>query len=273
VLHYAVARRWLVFVHQLPAHPSKARVKIWRRLQQIGAIALKNAVHVLPDSAQAVEDFEWLREEVVALRGEASIFSVPSMSESDERYILSEQRKEKRAMQATEHQPPAAKPRGAPAAPRLDRNTYRGRVWVTRPRPGVDRFASAWLIRRFIDPTAAFAFAAAPDRYPDAVPFDMYHSGGFKHEGDLCTFEVLQDRFGIRDLDVRRIAEIVHDIDLKEDKFNSPHAATVSRLVEGLRAAIPEDGKLLEHGIVMFEALYQSFRNTKRPKGTRGRIC
>ena len=77
-----------MFVHQLPAHPSNGRVKIWRRLQQVGAVALKNAVHVLPDSAQSLEDFEWLREEVVALGGEASIFNVSSMSEADERYLL-----------------------------------------------------------------------------------------------------------------------------------------------------------------------------------------
>ncbi len=82
---------------------------------------------------------------------------------------------------------------------------------MTRPRPGVDRFSSAWLIRRFIDRDARFVFAASPDRYPDAVPFDMYHAGGFKHEGDMCTFEVLQERFGIRDIAVRRIGEIVHE--------------------------------------------------------------
>jgi hypothetical protein len=266
-------RRWLVFVHQLPAHPSNARVKIWRRLRQVGAIALKNAVHVLPDSAQSVEDFEWLREEVVALGGDASIFSVSSMSEADERYIASEQRKEKKVMQAIPHQPPAGKPRAASSKPRFDADAYRNRVWVTRPRPGVDRFASAWLIRRFLDPKAAFVFASAPDRYPDAVPFDMYHSGGFKHDGDLCTFEVLQDRFGIRDLSVRRIGEIVHDIDLKEERYQSPHVATVAHLVEGLRASIPEDAKLLEQGIVMFEALYQSFQTTKRSGGNKGRIC
>jgi hypothetical protein len=116
-------------------------------------------------------------------------------------------------------------------------------------------------------------FAAAPDRYPDAVPFDMYHAGGFKHDGDLCTFEVLLDRFGIRDAAVRRIAEFVHDIDLKEDRYKSPHTATVANLVEGLRASIADDAKLLEQGVVMFEALYQSFQNTKRPRGGKARIC
>lgn len=265
-------RRWLVFVHQLPAHPSNGRVKIWRRLQQVGAIALKNAVHVLPDSAQSLEDFEWLRAEVVALGGEASIFTVSSMSQADERYLVGEL-KERKIMQAIENQPPSPKSRAASPDPRLDPVAYRNRVWVTRPRPGVDRFASAWLIRRFIDPGATFAFAAAPDRYPEAVPFDMYQAGGFKHEGDLCTFEVLQDRFGIRDGAVKRIAEFVHDIDLKEDRYKSPHTATVASLVDGLRASVPEDAPLLEQGIVMFEALYQSFQGTKRARASKSRIC
>lgn len=265
-------RRWLVFVHQLPAHPSNGRVKVWRRLQQIGAVALKNAVHVLPDSEQSREDFEWLREEVSALGGEASIFNASSMSKADERYVL-RQLKGKKAMQAVERQPPSAKVRQTPAPSRFDLTAYRNRVWVTRPRPGVDRFASAWLIRRFIDAKATFVFAAAPDRYPDAVPFDMYQPGGFKHEGDRCTFEVLQDRFSIPDVVVKRIGEIVHDIDLKEDRYKSPHAATVATLVDGLRASIPEDARLLEQGIVMFEALYQSLQSTKRPRGAKGRIC
>jgi len=256
----------------MPAHPSNGRVKIWRRLQQLGAVALKNAVHVLPESAQAVEDFEWLREEVVSLGGEASLFKVSSMSDADERYILSEW-KEKNAMPTIDHQPSESKRRRSPAPVRLDAAAYRNRVWVTRPRPGVDRFASAWLIRRFIDRDAAFAFAASPDRYPDAVPFDMYQGGGFRHEGELCTFEVLEGRFAIRDVNVRRVAEIVHDVDLKEDRYKSPHAATVAGLVEGLRASIPEDAKLLEQGMVMFEALYQSLHTTKRPRGGKARIC
>lgn len=267
-----MARRWLVFVHQLPARPSNGRVKIWRRLQQLGAVALKNAVHVLPESAQAAEDFEWLREEVVALGGEASIFTVSSMSEVDERYILSE-RKERKAMQTIERGPSEPTRRSAQSPKRVDPVEYGSRVWITRPRPGVDRFASAWLIRRFIDPKATFVFAAAPDRYPDAVPFDMYQPGGFKHEGDLCTFEVLQARFGIRDPNVRRIAEIVHDVDLKEDRYKSPHAPTISSLVDGLRASIPDDAKLLEQGMMMFEAFYQSLQTSRRARDRRGRIC
>jgi hypothetical protein len=166
---------------------------------------------------------------------------------------------------------PAPKARSSPGTSRLDPEQYKGRIWVTRPRPGVDRFSSAWLIRRFIDRDARFAFAASPDRYPDAVPFDMYHAGGFRHEGDLCTFEVLQERFDIRDIAVRRIGEIVHDIDLKEDRYKSPHAATVGHLVDGLRASTPDDARLLEQGISMFEALYLSFSSSKPPRARRPR--
>ncbi len=276
-----MAQRWLVFVHQLPAYPSNGRVKIWRRLQQVGAVALKNAVHVLPDAAQSREDFEWLREEVVSLGGDASIFNVASMSRDDEEYLIGEFQaagaraltKEKKMMHVAGDNPPAGKSRGAGPAHRHDPHAYRNRVWVTRPRPGVDRFASAWLIRRFIDRNATFVFAAAPDKDPDAVPFDMYQPGGFKHDGDLCTFEVLQDRFGISDVIVTQIAEFVHDIDFKEDLYKSPHTATVAHLIEGLRASIPDDATLLEQGIVMFEALYQAFQPTKQMRPSKGRIC
>src|SRR6266487_3047978 len=78
---------WLVFIHQLPAQPSNGRVKIWRRLQQIGAVPVKNAVYVLPNSAQSREEFEWLRAEVVALGGEATIFAASSIKGLDERRL------------------------------------------------------------------------------------------------------------------------------------------------------------------------------------------
>src|SRR6185503_19854895 len=100
-------------------------------------------------------------------------------------------------------------------ASRVNRADFQNRRWVTRRRPGVDRMSSAWLIRRFIDPKATFAFVDTPSA--DEVPFDMY-SGDFSHHGDRCTFEVLVDRFGIADPAVRRIGLIVHDLDMKESK-------------------------------------------------------
>jgi hypothetical protein len=268
--------RWIVFVHQLPAHPSNGRVKIWRRLQQVGAVAVKNAVHLLPNTTQSREDFEWLRTEVAALGGEANVFEASSISGIAERQLLARFRKVKAEGLRTEKD---INPMRITKRPKedetahLDTREYQHRTWVTRPRPGVDRFSSAWLIRRFIDPSARFAFAAAPDKVPDAIPFDMYQSGGFRHEGDRCTFEVLQERFAVKEAAVRRIAEIVHDLDLKDDRYQSPDAPTIGKLVEGLRASIPDDVQLLGQGIALFEALYQSFQNGKTPRGGKSRIC
>lgn len=264
--------RWLVFAHQLPAHPSNGRVKTWRRLQQIGAVPVKHSVYVLPNTEQAREDFEWLRTEVVSLGGQASIFEASSLDRVDEQRILKQLRTAAAAIQQSdsERHPPRT-----PAQPRqsvLDPRDFQHRQWVTRPRPGIDRFSSAWLIRRFIDPQAVFLFASSPERRPEAVPFDMYQPGGFKHEGDRCTFEVLRRRFGIADVAVQKIAEIVHDLDLKDDRFNAAQASTIDMLVEGLRASIADDAKLLEQGMAMFEALYQSFSLAKGPRGAKPKI-
>src|SRR5437879_1667813 len=102
---------------------------------------------------------------------------------------------------------------------KINSRDYKNRVWITRPRPGVDRCASAWLIRRFIDSKARFAFAPEEQVPTDSVPFDMFHEGGFGHRGDDCTFETLQKEFKIRDRRVKVMSEIIHDADLADDKF------------------------------------------------------
>ena len=131
--------------------------------------------------------------------------------------------------------PPAAD------APRLQAKQFKGRVWVTRPRPGIDRMASAWFIRRFIDRSARFRFADAADaRDRRSIPFDM-PDVEFGHHGASCTFETLVHRFGVADPAVRQIADIVHDLDLKETRFGRPEAAAVGRIVDGLRAAGTSD--------------------------------
>jgi len=144
---------------------------------------------------------------------------------------------------------------------------FRDRRWVTRPRPGVDRMASAWLIRRFIDPNATFAFVERPSGAD--VPFDMY-TGEFSHHGDLCTFEVLAERFLLKSAAVVKVSQIVHDLDMKDTKYDLPEAAAVGRMVEGLRALHADDATLLEQGIGMFDALAHSFQaengSTRAPK-------
>lgn len=139
----------------------------------------------------------------------------------------------------------------------IDRSAFKGRRWVTRPRPGVDRMSSAWLIRRFIDPAATFEFSETPT--DDAVPFDMY-GAEFGHQGEACSFEVLVDRFGIDDEAARWMARLVHDIDLRVSLYNEPETAGLASMIEGLRLAHPVDDVLLEQGIALFETLAVGFR-------------
>jgi hypothetical protein len=136
-----------------------------------------------------------------------------------------------------------------------------GRTWVTRTNPKVDRLASAWLIRRFVDPGARFRFVS-PDgdtARQGELRFDMA-GGDFTHEGDRCTFETLLGRLGLDDHALRPIAEIVHDIDLKDGKYGRPEAPGVRQLIEGLVQAHPDDDQRLARGIALFDELHASFR-------------
>jgi hypothetical protein len=140
---------------------------------------------------------------------------------------------------------------------RINPREYKSRVWVTRPRPGVDRCASAWLIRRFIDPKARFAFAPEEQVPPAAVPFDMFHDG-FGHRGDNCTFETLQNDFRIRDRRVKVISEMIHDADLADDKFGRKEGYGIDEVLKGwARQGIP-DQDLLDRGMQLIEGLYHS---------------
>jgi hypothetical protein len=134
---------------------------------------------------------------------------------------------------------------------------YVKRLWVTRPRPGIDRSASAWVIRRFIDKKARFTFAFEDTVPPDAVPFDMFH-GGFGHRGEDCTFETLQKEFRIRDEKVSAIAEMIHDADLCDGKFGRKEAFGVDEVLKGWAHQGWPDPKILESGIEMIEGLYHS---------------
>jgi hypothetical protein len=328
----ASRRRWLLFIHQLPSHPSNLRVTTWRRLQQIGAIPLKQAVYVLPDTPDAREDFEWLKTEVKAAGGDATVFAADTVDAWSEDALVEEFRRVRQdgynelaqyIEQALKRAGSARRPKGtrAPALRRLldifrerlvaaekidffgsagrDRvlaslrqlenrtagpsraaspaaadhsektASFQGRLWITRPRPGVDRMSSAWLIRRFIDRQASFGFATDRDAVPDhGVPFDMF-GVEFSHQGDGCTFETLCSVFGLDEPALSRIAAIVHDLDLKDGLFGAPECSTVGSLIEGLQLAHQNDDVLLEQGMTLFDSLYRAFEQASRSTGPR----
>lgn len=317
--------RWLLLIHQIPPKPNYLRVKIWRRLLSLGAVAIKNSVYVLPRNDQTLEDFQWLQKEVEQSGGEASICearfvdglsdeqiealfnaardgeyaalaeeirslstSFPAGDLSDEQYSELKaqlQRLKKRFDQiatldffrtagrgGTEGLLSALEARLRPTAvteeveiSSLAVESYQGRVWVTRRGVHVDRMASAWLIRRFIDPEARFRFVADRAYKPEAeeLRFDM-SDAEFTHDGDLCTFEVLVARFGLENRALTSIAEIVHDIDLKDTKFKREETAGIAAAVAGIAMGTRDDEARLAQGCVLFDALYTLMRSKRR---------
>lgn len=138
------------------------------------------------------------------------------------------------------------------------KSKFLNRTWITRPRPGIDRVSSAWLIRRFIDPNAQFVFGTKPERHPRAIPFDMFGSQGFGHRGDDCTFETLRKQFRIRGARVAAIAEIIHDADLADEKFGRIEGIGLDRTLIGWAQQGIADEELLRRGMELIEGLYQS---------------
>jgi hypothetical protein len=317
----AATERWLMLVHQLPTHPSNLRVRTWRRLQQIGAIAVKQAVYVLPNSPGAREDLEWLRTEIEGAGGEAAVFTANTvdawtddgivneflktretayneLAAEAERWLKRMDSKRSRrtsvpspralqqlhdrlsAIEQTDFFGSAGRDRAAGLLKQIgDRargrsgpddargaqvTAYQARLWVTRPRPGVDRMSSAWLIRRFIDADARFDFAA--DRKgvsEDAVAFDMY-GVELTHRGEQCTFEVLCSTFNLQEPALGVIGQIVHDLDLKDGRFGRQEAAAIALVIEGLQLSHADDHALLAQGITLFDSLYRALAQADR---------
>lgn len=324
---FTEGHRWLLLALQLPARPSNARVKTWRRLQQLGAVALKGSLYVLPRTPQALEDFEWLRAEVESLNGQANVFAASTVGGLNDRQVVEhfreardldyraflkavraarsavkrrssddrvralnqlserldtirkidffhasqrEQAEQAYATLARDLRPTEPSAR-ATSSSQLDTRDYQQRTWVTRFRPGVDRLSSAWLISRFIDREPNFEFAADPETLPEAIPFDMF-GAGFCHEGGRCTFEVLQERFGIVDPAVTSLAQIIHDLDLKDERFRPPQAAGIATTLEGLSLAFSDDAELMKQGIALFEAIYLGLRAGHNGKTIKRRV-
>jgi hypothetical protein len=150
-------------------------------------------------------------------------------------------------------------PRQLSSSDKNMKTKYMNRTWLTRPRPGIDRVSSAWLIRKFIDQKAKFQFSNKAEEYPEAIPFDMFHAGGFGHQGQDCTFETLCKEFKIKDKKVRVIAEMVHDADLDDEKFGRTEALGLQRALRGWEKRGHSDSELLDKGMELIDGLYNSF--------------
>jgi hypothetical protein len=286
--------RWLLLIHQLPPKPDYVRVKIRRRLQGIGAVPLKRTVYALPTSDQSREDFEWLAREIADLGGESTICEGTFLEPETDARLIAAQRAE-RARQYGEIATSAQRESGDVdrlkrrlalvtgvdhfvAQGRADAEAaimaleqrkagtnsvatpeggMQGRTWVTRVGVHVDRIASAWLIRRFIDSDARFRFVA-PKGYhpaPGELRFDMFE-GEFTHDGDRCTFETLCRHFTLRDRALTGVAEMVHDIDCKDDKFGREETAGFRLVIDGIVRAHDTDETRLERGAAVLDDLY-----------------
>lgn len=147
-------------------------------------------------------------------------------------------------------------PAKSSAARNRSKREFLNRTWITRPRPGIDRVSSAWLIQRFIDPNARFVFGADPRQAPQSIPFDMFGADGFGHCGDDCTFETLCKEFSIKDPKVRSIAQIIHDADLGDEKFGRSEGAGLDRVLNGWARQQISDQDLLHRGVELIEGLY-----------------
>jgi hypothetical protein len=321
--------KWLLLIHQLPPHPSNLRVRIWRKLQQLGAVVIKNSVYVLPFNEKSSEDFQWLKQEIESSGGEAAIFHADSVEGAMDEEILALFRQERekdysqlaaefdgltgtireqkrgghlsadrlgkylaeldklhkelerviaidyfdvpipsrvsaanayeRALKSIQEAQISNRKHGKspPSADaELNAAEYQGKRWLTRRNLHIDRLASIWLIKRFIDKRPRFSFVAEDAATGDGIRFDMYDAE-FTHEGESCTFETLVRRFGLtNDTGLRALAEIVHDIDLKDSKFNRTEAAGMNSIIRGLGESLKDDRKLVQATMPIFEGLY-----------------
>jgi hypothetical protein len=336
---------WILLIHQLPPKPTNLRVRIWRKLQKLGAVAIKNSVYVLPANEKTHEDFQWLKLEIESAGGEAAVFRGGSVEGATDEEIIGSFRRardEEFAALAAEFdgltgtireqvrgkhlsagrlaaheseidklhaeleriagndffdakgrtaafsayercqealrvaQGPTRKSALSQTGGRtLDVGKYQGQRWVTRRNLHIDRLASAWLIKQFIDKRPRFYFVAEGEGIEGALRFDMF-GAEFTHQGEDCTFETMLKQFGLTESKgLREIAEIVHDIDLKDDKFHRLEAAGLNAIIDGLSKVSRDDRKLLQQSSILFDALYELLskqaEKKARPKTHSGR--
>ncbi len=309
---------WLALLHQLPAKPPYLRVKIGRRLQAIGAVPIKNAVHVLPKQSEALTVFGELLEEIRDSGGEAILIEAKlvagqsdaelkaefdAIRDADYEEIAQDARRLIETAPITGSEIERLRRRlaevirldffgahgrqGAEAAlrelderrfshpdigraepaPTLAPEDLKRRIWVTRRGVHVDRIASAWLIRRFIDPEARFKFVDGKGYSPEPgeLRFDMADAE-FTHEEDRCSFETLVLRGELDDPALAAIGELIHELDIADGKFDRPEAAGLGAMLNGICASSEDDLERIARGSDALDQFHAYFTNQRTPR-------
>lgn len=289
--------KWILIFYNLPSKPMSARVKYWRRFQKEGALLLKDSVYLLPYSDDRYELCQWLVKEISIANGQMNFILTDTIETMSDKNIidmfkaqsnslygaileklnsnqdLSKVNKLSKEYSDIKKTDFFGSELGKQIKEKLDllshnnvtsitvkkrsKKDFQNRLWITRKRPFVDRLASGWLIKNFIDAQAAFGFIDEKDALPNnAVSFDM-NEAEFTHIGSLCTFEVLVQSFDIQDEVVKKIAKIIHQLDIKDDIYDTQEALGILAILRGIRKIEKDDNTLLKKGIEMFDILYK----------------
>jgi hypothetical protein len=309
---------WLLLIHQLPPKPAYFRVKMWRRIQRLGAVGIKNSVYALPNNEASMEAFHWVLKEIVAGGGDAflceskfiegftdqqviNLFNQVRSKEYNElielarknlsgiseidfegelkklRHRLTEiiaidfYQSDKRLsaekfLDNYENKWRKKMPERSVNLKRFSSlKEFENKTWVTRKSIHIDRMASAWLIKRFINIEAKFKFVETKEYAPkkNELRFDMFEAE-FTHEGDMCTFEVLVTRLNLKDNALKVLAEIIHDIDLNDQKYQRDEAIGVSQIINGVISAHATDEARLNRSSAIFDDLYENFKQKRK---------
>lgn len=298
-------QKWILAFYSIPSKPEKNRVKIYRKLQKHGALALKDGVYILPFTPDNYEFFTWLRGEVALFDGSMNFTTVEKLdtmsddeliasfialatstyeaiaekissliTPTDEAYAQNLKKLIKEFEAIVEHDY-FGSPKGkelkkelqllqevlwqeshmAPMVPKRDIMEYQNKIWQTRPRPFVDRMASVWLIKNFIDKEARFIFNEMID--PFAISFDM-QDATISHIGDFCTFEVLLKSFSLENEALLEIAKLVHNLDINDDKYHAPHAEGIRLILSSIRETSKDDDEIIKKSGTIFDYIVKN---------------
>lgn len=308
-------KKWLLILYQIPAKSDSDRVRIWRNLQKIGAVNVKNSVSAVPDNPIFRRAIMEVAKEILSCGGEAIVtegeflFGLTGESlnqtftaqvDAEYKSLAQEIREATKEISKNptanelmkwEHKRTKFKSRLGDLDQRLITPTTDGRdlcqnsidafekrlkgppktklhskikapkgaTWVTRKNLHVDRLASAWLIKKYIDPEAKFLFVDI-DEYkhsPRHIRFDVFN-GEFTHVEDMCTFEILVQEFKIKNASIKALAEVIHDLDIEDRKYERKETEGIRMALEGIIRGHKDDQERLKASMFLLDSLVLS---------------